>query len=149
MNIAFFMIPKAETAFLYSDYTVRQALEKMRHHGYSAIPVIDREGKYQGTISEGDLLWFIVKGECGEPHTRAIEDLEKFHISEIDLAKTLENNPAVNIMASIDELLMNVLNQNFIPIVDDRGAYIGIVTRRTVIKYFYDNSMDKKLLTEN
>ena len=149
MNIAFFMIPKAETAFLYNDYTVRQALEKMRHHGYSAIPVIDREGNYQGTVSEGDLLWFIVKGECGEPHTRAIEDLEKFHISEIDLAKTLENNPAVNIMASIDELLMNVLNQNFIPIVDDRGAYIGIVTRRAVIKSFYDNPMDKKLLEEN
>ncbi|MCQ2532422.1 MAG: CBS domain-containing protein [Saccharofermentans sp.] len=146
MNIAFFLIPKAETAFLYDDYTVRQALEKMHHHGYSAIPVLNREGEYVGTLSEGDLLWFIVKGEGGEPHTKAIELLEKDYIRDIDLNKEYSSNPAVNIMASIDELLMRAMNQNFIPIVDDRGMYIGIVTRRSVIKYFYDNTMDKKLL---
>ena len=146
MNIAFFLIPKAETAFLYDDYTVRQALEKMHHHGYSAIPVLNREGEYVGTLSEGDLLWFIVKGEGGEPHTKAIELLEKDYIRDIDLNKEYSSNPAVNIMASIDELLMRAMNQNFIPIVDDRGMYIGIVTRKSVIKYFYDNTMDKKLL---
>lgn len=146
MNIAFFLIPKAETAFLYDDYTVRQALEKMHHHGYSAIPVLNREGEYVGTLSEGDLLWFIVKGEGGEPHTKAIELLENDYIRDIDLNKEYSSNPAVNIMASIDELLMRAMNQNFIPIVDDRGMYIGIVTRRSVIKYFYDNTMDKKLL---
>lgn len=144
MNIAFFLKPKAETAYLYSDYTVRQALEKMHHHGYSAIPVIDREGLYIGTLSEGDLLWFIVKGEGGEPHTRAIEELEKFRISEIDFLSGWRSNPPVNIMASIDELLMRAMNQNFIPIVDDREAFIGIVTRRDVIKYFYENSLNIK-----
>lgn len=146
MNIAFFLIPKAETAFLYDDYTVRQALEKMHHHGYSAIPVLDRDGRYVGTLSEGDLLWFIVKGEGGEPHTKAIETLEGVYIKDIDLNKEYSSNPAVNIMASIDELLMRAMNQNFIPIVDDRGMYIGIVTRRSVIKYFYDKTLDRKLL---
>ena len=146
MNIAFFMVPKAETAYLYDDFSVRQALEKMHFHGYTAIPVIDRQGNYVGTISEGDLLWFIVKGEGGEPHTMAIEELEKYGICEMDLRSTLEKNPPVNIMASIDELLLRVLNQNFIPIVDDRGVYIGIVTRRAVIKYFYDNSLNTDLL---
>ena len=59
MNIAFFLKPKISVAFLYNDYTVRQSLEKMRHYGYSAIPVINRDGKYAGTVSEGDFLWFI------------------------------------------------------------------------------------------
>lgn len=140
------MKPKAETAFLYNDYSVRQALEKMNYHGYSAIPVIDRNGYYVGTISEGDLLWFIVKGEGGEPHTMAIEELEKYGISEMDLPATLNSNPAVNIMASIDELLMRAMNQNFIPIVDDRGVFIGIVTRRVVIKYFYDNTLNTDMI---
>ena len=144
MNIAFFMKPKAETAYLYDDYTIRQALEKMSRHGYSAIPVINREGQYVGTISEGDLLWFIVKGENGEPHTLAIESLEKFRLSELDIPASMKRYPAVKIDASIDELLLNALNQNFIPIVDDRDSYIGIVTRQNVIKYFYDNSLNLK-----
>jgi len=57
VNILFFLTPKSEVAYIYEDYTMRQALEKMEHHRYSAIPIIDDEGKYVGTITEGDLLW--------------------------------------------------------------------------------------------
>ena len=57
MNVAFFMKPKSSVAFLFDDFTVRQALEKMNYHGYTAIPVLDREGHYLGTVSEGDFLW--------------------------------------------------------------------------------------------
>ncbi len=136
MNIAFFMTPKAESAFLYDDYTMRQALERMHHHGYSAVPVLDREGHYVGTLSEGDFLWFIVKGEGGEPHTMAIEELEKFKIKQLNISA--DRNPPIKISASMDDLLNRALAQNFIPIVDDRGSYIGLVTRQAVIRYFYE-----------
>ena len=136
MNIAFFMQPKAETAYLYNDYTIRQALEKMKFHGYSAIPVIDRDGYYLGTVSEGDFLWTIVTGEGGTPHTIDIEDLEIMDMSQIALNP--EKNPAIKITSSIDELVERALNQNFIPVVDDRDMFIGIVTRRSVIRYFYE-----------
>lgn len=141
MNIAFFMRPKAEVAFLYDDFTARQALEKLNHHGYTAVPVLSRDGRYVGTLSEGDLLWLIVKGEGGEPHTMQVEKLENFKISDIDLKLSGEKNPPVSITARIDELLLRVLGSNFIPIVDDRGIFIGIVTRSVVIKYFYENSL--------
>ncbi|MEG1742255.1 MAG: CBS domain-containing protein, partial [Acetivibrio sp.] len=57
MNILFFLKPKVEVAYLYDDYTIRQALETMEHHRYSSIPLLNRNGKYVGTITEGDLLW--------------------------------------------------------------------------------------------
>ena len=63
MNAAFFLTPKANVAFLYEDYTVRQALEKMRAHGYKAIPVLNRDQQYIGTITEGDFLWYLVRDE--------------------------------------------------------------------------------------
>src|SRR5665647_360710 len=66
MNIAFFLVPKSDVAFLYEDYSLRQGLEKMKHHGYTAIPVINREGKYLNTISEGDFLWYILRGDQSE-----------------------------------------------------------------------------------
>ena len=61
MNIAFLLQPKSDTAFLYDDFTLRQGLEKMRHHGYTAIPVIDREGKRHRVLA-GDVS---VRGVMG------------------------------------------------------------------------------------
>ena len=135
MNVAYFLKPKSSVAFLYNDYTVRQSLEKMHYHGYTAIPVLDREGHYVGTVSEGDFLWFIVKGEGNEAHTTTIESLEDFNLSSLEIDPS--KNPSVLITASIEELLMRAMNQNFIPVVDDRNLFIGIVTRRDVIQHFY------------
>lgn len=137
MNIALFLQPKATVAYLYSDYTVRQAIEKMKHHGYSAIPVINREGQYVGTLSEGDLLWTIVNGEGGEARVIDVQDLEEMNIADINMP--VDRNPPIGISANINELLERALNQNFIPVIDDFGSFIGIITRRTVIEYFYKN----------
>ncbi|MEG0305667.1 MAG: CBS domain-containing protein, partial [Oscillospiraceae bacterium] len=41
MNILFFLTPKNDVAFLYDDFTLRQALEKMEHHRYSSIPILN------------------------------------------------------------------------------------------------------------
>lgn len=124
MNILFFLKPKNETAYIYSDYTVRQAVEKMKHYGYTAIPVIDRDGKYIATITEGDLLWFLLKTQkCDIEHSN-IMDIHKRVI-----------NISVNIDADIEDLIDKSLSQNFVPVVDDNNVYIGIVTRKDIIQY--------------
>lgn len=130
MNIAYFLLPKARVAYLYDDYTFRQGLEKMKHHGYTAIPVISRDGQYIGTVSEGDFLWRLLS-EAGEHHS--MKDLEHLSIRNL-----LNNNhyPSVGITVTMDELLGNAMNQNFIPVVDDSGKFIGIVTRKDIIRYF-------------
>ena len=46
MNILFFLTPKEDVAHVDEDDTLRQVLEKMEHHGYTAIPLLSREGKY-------------------------------------------------------------------------------------------------------
>lgn len=124
MNILFFLKPKNETAYIYSDYTVKQAVEKMKHYGYTAIPVIDREGKYIATITEGDLLWYLLQmKKC---------DIEHANIMSIDKRVI---NIAVNIDADIEDLIDKSLSQNFVPVVDDNNVYIGIVTRKDIIQY--------------
>ena len=139
MNIAFFTRPKQEITYLYTDFTVRQALEKMHRSRYTAVPVLDREGHYVGTVSEGDLLWFIVKGEGGEPHTMAIESLEDFKLSDVPLNK-FQNQP-ISINSAIEDLIIRSMETNFVPIVDDRGIFIGIVTRRSIIKHYYEKNI--------
>ena len=81
MNIAYFLLPKGRVAYLYDDYTFRQGLEKMRHHGYTAIPVISRNGQYIGTVSEGDFLWRLLSEEDDQPYT--MKDLEHLRAPEL------------------------------------------------------------------
>ncbi len=139
MNIAYFLLPKGRVAYLYDDNTFRQGLEKMRHHGYTAIPVISRTGQYMGTVSEGDFLWRFLDETGGA--CRTLKDLEHVHIREI--LRSGEYLP-VRITVTMDELLDSAMNQNFIPVVDDVGSFIGIVTRKDIIRYFAEQD-DKAL----
>ena len=60
MNVLMLLKPKSEVEYLIDTYTLRQGLEKMRAHGYTAIPVISKDGEYMGCVSEGDFLWHII-----------------------------------------------------------------------------------------
>mgnify|MGYP000937349775 CR=1 FL=1 len=134
MNIAFFLIPKQNVAFLYDDFTLRQGLEKMRFHGYTAIPVVTRKNEYIGTVSEGDFLWHLIDD-------RKDKDLHKINIQSIEnmLVRDIiskDKNPPVRITATVEELIHSALTQNFIPVIDDRDLFIGIVTRSDLIKHY-------------
>ncbi len=133
VNIAYFLLPKNHVAYLYDDYTFRQGLEKMRYHGYTAIPVISHDGKYVGTVSEGDFLWKLLEKESGEPHSCTMKSLE--HLQVRDLLRDSQY-PPVRITVSMEDLLNSAMNQNFIPVIDDLGTFIGIVTRKDIIRYF-------------
>ncbi|MEG1683628.1 MAG: CBS domain-containing protein, partial [Oscillospiraceae bacterium] len=116
MNIAYFLIPKSKIAFLYDDFTFRQGLEKMQHHGYTAIPVISRTGQYVGTVSEGDFLWHLVQDTHGDVTPIALKDVENLRIADI---LSVDKYPCAGITVSMDALLDSAMRQNFIPVVDD------------------------------
>ncbi|MGN0798994.1 MAG: CBS domain-containing protein [Christensenellales bacterium] len=129
MNVLFFLKPKLSVAYIYDTNTVRQGLEKMKHYGYTAIPVIDREGHYVGTVTEGDFLWKLTEENAWETHAQ-----ERLNVRDI---MQRSHNPPVNVNASLEDLLQQAMNQNFVPVVDDLGSFIGIVTRRDIMQYYY------------
>lgn len=135
MNIAFFIIPKNEVAFVYDFFTMRQALEKMEYHRYSAIPILTKEGKYVGTLNEGDLLWKL-------KHTIGL-DFNK--TEEIPLREVLlhRNIKAISIRTDIEKICNLAIDQNFIPIIDDSETFIGIIRRRELIEYMYKRLKEK------
>lgn len=123
MNIISLLIPKENSAYIYDSYTVKQGLDDMKVHGYTAIPVLSKDGLYVGTVSEGDFLWNLLDCENRE-------ETENMLISEIIRP---EFNPSANIYTTTDELLRRAVQQSFIPVTDDRGYFIGIVTRQKII----------------
>lgn len=125
MNIISLLIPKNDAAFVYDNCTVRQGLEKMKAHGYTAIPVLTTDGRYAGTVSEGDFLWNIL-----DENDNSMKSKENLLISDIIRDGF---NPSANIYITMDELLQRAVQQSFIPVTDDRGYFIGIVTRQKII----------------
>ena len=130
MNILFFITPKIEVAYISEDFTLRQTIEKMEYHRYSAIPILDRGGHYIGTLTEGDLLRVIK-----QKHDLNLHEAEDVNILQVPRRWKTE---AVNINCDIEDLVQVALRQNFVPVVDDDNVFIGIITRKAIIQYAFD-----------
>ena len=126
-NVLFFLTPKAMCQFVYDDFTVRQALEKMESSGYTALPILNKRGEYRGTLSEGDVLW-AMKNLCGMD----LRVAESRRIMEISRRK---DNVPIRVTTSMRDLVERAVAQNFVPVVDDKDAFIGLVTRKAIISY--------------
>lgn len=127
-NVLFFLTPKNDVAYIKDTFTIRQAMEKMKNHNYTAIPIISAAGKYIGTITEGDFLWGIKE--------KYADDFGKIESAKVSELKRRHDNVPVNINANMDDLIEQVMNQNFVPVVMDDGVFIGIVTRKAIIEYY-------------
>jgi CBS-domain-containing membrane protein len=125
VNVAFFLTPKSDVVWLSSSALVREALDCMKRHRYTALPLLDSGERYVGTLTEGDLLFELY----GAGRAVALETLRL-----TDVRRRVVNLP-VHIDANVEELLFRAIDQNFVPVIDDRGIFIGIVRRRPIIEY--------------
>ena len=130
MNILFFLKPKSELAYIYDYHTLRQALEIMEYHKYSSVPILNREGKYVGSITEGAVLWSLKK-----LNILSIKDAEDISIMKIERRMDYQ---CVTAESNMEDLIGKAMEQNFVPVVDDQEHFIGIITRRDIIGYYSD-----------
>ena len=129
MNILFFLTPKGSVSYVNDTDTIYKALDTIRHSGYTAIPIITKSGKYIGTITEGDFLWNFIDQR---------KEFSPLVAGNASVSKLKRRFPyrSVNVNANISDLLSLAYLQNFIPVVDDRGIFIGIVTRQDIMKHY-------------
>lgn len=134
MEISSFLLPKDQVAFITSSISMREALEQLENHYYSAIPIIDEEGKYVGTLSEGDLLWKLknTEGLSFENMTGVTVGTIQRHV----------HNESVEIHAQMEDMLTLAADQNFVPVVDGAGIFLGIIRRKDIIEYYTRNITD-------
>lgn len=135
MNFLYFLLPKEKVGFIYSESTLRQAMEKMEYHRHTAVPIINKKGKYIGVIREGDILWYIKNNNAFN-----LQIAEQILVKDIPRSK---DHKSVTISADLDELVALAVDQNFIPVVDDLGTFIGIVTRKVIITELFKNRGEK------
>lgn len=125
MNTAMLLKPKSMVSYIYSDLTAAQGLKEFLNGGYTAVPVIDREGMYLGVVSERDFLYYML--EKGSVDIATSDDIT------VGSLICGDRFIPVQIDAGMDELFNRIIGQNFVPVVDSRGMFSGIVTRRDVL----------------
>lgn len=133
MNIFRFIIPKSLVEYITADSTVRQGFEKMRFHRYVAIPVLDGDGKYVGMLRNDDILQYFLS--VSDFNMRVAEKALVGNIIDPSYSRPLYHN------STMEELFELVKEHNSVPVVDDRGCFIGIVLRRDVMNFllkYYD-----------
>ena len=139
MNVLFFLTPKSEVAHLHDDWTLRQGIEKLERSGYTAIPMIDREGHYIGTVTEGDFLRVL--------KNRYDLNLRNAEGVSILAVERKGDCPPVSIDATMEDLVQKAMNQNFVPVIDDKKIFIGIVTRKDIIRFCYEKYIEKQTVS--
>lgn len=132
MSVLFFLLPKGKCAYINETDSIRQAIEKMEHHNYTAIPILSSEGKYISTLSNGDILYFLKENSLD------LQKIEHINVMKIKIRK--ETKP-IFINQKMDSLVELIINQNFIPVIDDQKTFIGIVTRKKVIEYLTNKDL--------
>jgi CBS-domain-containing membrane protein len=117
----------------------KEIVEVMRNAHISALPVLDSEHHVIGVVSEGDLLAKEAKAagrRAAGPRRRAADEEKADEV----LAAGLMTRPAVTIGrdATVPDAasLMSARRVRRLPVVDDWGHLIGIVSRVDVLSVF-------------
>ncbi len=131
MDISSFIKPKNQVILVFDDQPIHEAIEIMEKSRFTSIPIINRNGEYVGTLTEGDLLW-------------EIKNTAKFNINKaekilVGMMHRHRDYESIHIGANIDQLITKASNENFVPVIDDHNQFVGIVTRKTLLDYFFDH----------
>ncbi len=129
MNVLFFLTPKSQIKYVDSSMSIRQVLEVIEHYRFTTIPLLSKDGKFIGTITEGDLLFYV------KDHPfKSISEFNNVNILEV---KRHRDYLPINSNHDMVDLIVTAVNENFVPVLDDLGYFIGIVTRKSIINYLY------------
>ncbi len=116
--------------------SLRQVLDVMEAHRFASIPMISKStGAYKGTITEGDLLWYIKN-----QHNLNLHSAKDIRIKDI---KRHRDNQPVSVGAKMEDLFSKAVQQNFVPVIDGQKCFIGIITRKNIIEYLCEKTEKK------
>jgi len=109
------------------DMTLEEALKVLVNHRITGLPVVDRNGRMKGVLSEYDILTQISRAK-----KMKVETFQQriTYSKKVDAIR--ETTPLKKIVKEFIETKYRRL-----PVVDKRGKLVGIITRRDLMRVFY------------
>ncbi|MFD2387369.1 cyclic-di-AMP-binding protein CbpB [Enterococcus rivorum] len=120
-----FLIPAENVANVMYLNPLSHALLVLSQVKYSRIPVLDKGDRFVGLISLSDVV--------DKMFDLTKVDLEK--LNEFTVADVMEVNvPVIREDWELENVLHLLVNASFVPVVDEKQRFKGIITRKELLK---------------
>ena len=117
----------------FSEQTLPLADDVMHFKHFRHLPVIDDAGKLVGLVSHRDLLAAQISTRSGLDHDQRRAIQEHVHVAEIMTRDVWTVRPDVRASTAAETLLDH--KYGCLPVVDDAGKLVGIVTERDFLRF--------------
>lgn len=113
---------------------VKEALALLERHRITAVPVIDDERRIHGVVSEVDLIRDLVPADQ-RTHERLLprpsQDLPR-QVADVMSTLPVTVGPHMDVASAVE--VMATLNIKSVPVVDDHGRVLGMLSRSDVVR---------------
>ncbi|BAQ57957.1 cyclic-di-AMP-binding protein CbpB [Lactobacillus acetotolerans] len=123
-----FLIPASRIAFVEDDNPLYHAFLILTRVKYSKIPVLDKKSRVVGLISLAMITDKMLKTD-----KISIEPLDKLKVRDVMQTKFSKIN---FVQTTLETQLHLLIDNAFLPVVDDQDVFQGLLTRREWIKAF-------------
>lgn len=135
MQIEEFIISSEKVAHVQLGNSAEHALLVLTKTGYSSIPVLDTKYRLKGLVS----TQMITDAILGLDHI----EYERLHDIKVDEVM-LQPVPSIHVSEKFKRGLDLLINHPFLCVIDDEETFVGILTRRVVLKqlkkHIYQNN---------
>ena len=119
-----FLTPEEKLAALIDSHNADHAILVLSQITYSRIPVVTYDRRFVGTIGLRDILAYQMEQGLTDEQMASTDIV---HMTKKDVAVVA---PDYN----ITEVLHKLVDEPFLPVVDDEGMFKGIITRKSILK---------------
>ena len=119
-----FLTPAENLAVLSDTHNADHAILLLSQMTYSRVPVVTDQKKFVGTISLTDILSYQMQHEIPD---------EEFMTTDI-VHMVKKDDLTVGPDFTLTEVLHKLVDESFLPVVDQDNTFQGIITRKSILK---------------
>ena len=118
-----FLTPASQLAVIVESHNMDHAKLLLSHMTYSRVPVVTEDNRFVGTIGLTEIIQY-----------QARTGLSDQELSE-DISLLVKRDVAtVSATYQLEEVLRKLVDQSFIPVLGENHEFLGIITRRSILK---------------
>ncbi|MDI1474503.1 cyclic-di-AMP-binding protein CbpB [Streptococcus taonis] len=119
-----FLTPAENLAVLIDTHNADHATLLLSQMTYTRVPVVTDEKEFVGTIGLRDILAYQMEQGLSQ---ESMADTDIVHMTKKDVA-------VVEPDYSLTDVLHKLVDESFLPVVDEEGIFQGIITRKSILK---------------
>ena len=119
-----FLTPAKNLAVLIDTHNADHATLLLSQMTYTRVPVVTDEKQFVGTIGLRDIMAYQMEHDLSQ---EIMADIDIIHMTRKDVAVVAPD-------FTITEVLHKLVDESFLPVVDENGIFFFFFTRKSILK---------------